>query len=57
MPATLPVTFTAAIRKSAAKGGWTYLVWPRSAAFFGTRARFRIAGTVDGFAQVRQAAS
>ncbi|HEV7275119.1 MAG TPA: DUF1905 domain-containing protein [Devosiaceae bacterium] len=47
MSATLPVTFTAEILKSPAKGGWTYLIWPASAAFFATRARVRIAGTVD----------
>lgn len=34
--------FTAIIEKSPAKGGWTYIVWPQSAAFFGTRARVKV---------------
>ncbi|HET9344005.1 MAG TPA: hypothetical protein VFO25_13945 [Candidatus Eremiobacteraceae bacterium] len=29
--------FTAILRKSPAKGGWTYVVMPGSATFFGTR--------------------
>ena len=30
--------FTATLQQSEAKGGWTYLIWPESAQFFGTRA-------------------
>lgn len=45
---TLDVTFTATIERSPATGGWTYLVWPGSVDFFATRARVKIAGTVDG---------
>jgi hypothetical protein len=30
--------FTATLQKSPAKGGWTYVVWPESVVFFGTRA-------------------
>lgn len=40
--------FTATILKSQAKGGWTYLVWPESAAFFGTRARVKVRASAEG---------
>ena len=42
-------SFSARLIKSPNPGGWTYVVWPGSAKFFGTHGLVKVKGKIDDY--------
>lgn len=42
-------SFSARLIKSPKPGGWTYVIWPESAKFFGTRGLVKVKGTINDY--------
>lgn len=47
MQHALSKSFEALIRKSPAKGGWTYVIWEESVSFFGTKGLVKVDASAD----------